>query len=202
MLRCSLLSHFKVRVADPGCLYVYCCYMQSGNVSGLVRRLLLLEAVQQPTSWSLLSPGLYSAWQQQQHLDLARATDSSSDSSSDSGHRGICNAWVPQLLRALLQPEADIVLGDCTSLLADLVNREKAERLTGRVQRLKQRNREATDTAAAADADAAADMLSHCSYALAGLRDAACRASLTCWVLTWHGWLQQQGGDYHRAAQR
>jgi hypothetical protein len=73
--------------------------LQSWDVPGLVSRLLLLEAVRQPLPHSLLAPGLRDAWQQQQHLDLARVACSSSSRSLNDAS----NALLPQLAAALLQ---------------------------------------------------------------------------------------------------
>jgi hypothetical protein len=137
----------------------------------------------QHTPYSLLAPGLRGAWQQQQHADLARAAGSSS--SSD----GILEVWMPQLLSALLRP---ITYGE------EVHDNEHAIRFFMQLA-------DDVGTAAAggvADADGAAELQAVASYALTCLADAACRASLACWVLTWHVMLVQQGGDYHSAASR
>jgi hypothetical protein len=178
-----------------------------------VKRLLLLEAVQQPVAWSFLAPALQEAWQQQQHLDLAQAvcaehtTSSSSSSSSWSMTRQrVCNAWMPELLRALLQPNVDIRLDDCSGLIADLVARHRGRLAARKLQQQQQQQREegVADIAAAAveGVGPADERFSHASYTLACLSDAACRCSLACWVLTWHGCMLQQGGDYGSVTSR
>lgn len=174
--------------------------MQSGSIPGLVRRLLLLEALQQPVSWSMLAPSLQAAWQQQQHVDLARSAAGSCSSSSDSKFHAICGSWMPQLLRALLQPNDDVQLDDCTGL-ADLVARERRAVLNSKRQQQKL-GAATAGSAAAANLAAAADRLSLDRYALVCLADPSCRYSLTCWVLAWHAALAQQGGHYDSAASR
>jgi hypothetical protein len=182
--------------------------LQSGNVPGLVRRLLLLEAVQQPVAWSFLAQALHEDWQQQQNLDLAHAvcrehTSSSSSSSSKSMMaRQICNAWMPDLLRALLQPNTDIRIDDCSDLIADLVGRYRKQLNARKLLQQQQRGGTALTTTAAAGGGPAEDRLSHASYVVVCLSDPACRASLACWVLTWHGCMLQQGGDYGSVASR
>jgi hypothetical protein len=173
--------------------------LQSGNVPGLVRRLLLLEAVQQPVAWSFLAQALHEDWQQQQHLDLAHALCrehiSSSSSSKSMMARQICNAWMPDLLRALLQPNTDIRIDDCSNFIADLVGRYRKQLMARKLQQQQQRGGTASN-AAAAGGGPADDRLSHASYVVVCLSEPGCRASLACWVLTWHGCMLQQGGDY------
>jgi hypothetical protein len=172
------------------------CCMQSGNVPGLVQRLLLLEAVQQPVAWSFLNPNLCSIWQQQQHLDLALAAcDSSSSSNGMDVARPISSStsgWLPQLAAALLQPlmlqTAPTGHAGAASQVCNVLWPEPG--IHGAV-------------AAAAEAAAIAQYPgSTASYALACLSDAACRCSLACWVLTWHGCMLQQGGDYGSVTSR
>jgi hypothetical protein len=96
---------------------------------------------------------------------------------------------VPQLLSALLRPISDgAKVYDIVQAIRSLM------KLAGSV-----------DTAAAAGDDnvyEAAELQAVASYALSCLADAACRCALTCWVLTWHVMLVQQGGGYHSAADR
>jgi hypothetical protein len=179
--------------------------LQSGDMPGLVRRLLLLEAVQQPVAWSWLAPGLCNAWQQQQHLDLARAAFGSHSNSSESNDAcAVCSAWMPQLLTALLQPNVRFRLDDCASrkVVDDLVERELESNAASSQRKQNGLAPDSAAAAAAADLDAAAGRLSHSSYALACLRDVSCRYSLTSWVLAWHAALLQQAGDYSSAASR
>ncbi|KAF6250869.1 hypothetical protein COO60DRAFT_1464769 [Scenedesmus sp. NREL 46B-D3] len=89
-------------------------FCKSGTMSGLVRRLLLLQAVQQPVEWYFLAPGLHGAWKQQQHLDLACTVCTDHNSSSSSTHEQICHAWMPALLQAVLQPNVNIEIYDCS----------------------------------------------------------------------------------------
>ncbi|WIA14067.1 hypothetical protein OEZ85_002618 [Tetradesmus obliquus] len=160
-------------------------FCKSGSIPGLVRRLLLLEAVQQPVPWSMLAPGLQAAWQQQQHADLARATHSSSSSSSSSSSHS-AEMWMPQLLSALLRNASD---------------RESAA--AREVAGIIRAGQGSLGPAAAAAAAAAAHQLDGVArYALVCLADPGCRYSLTCWVLAWHAALAQQGGEYSSAADR
>jgi hypothetical protein len=163
-------------------------------VPGLVQRLLLLEAVQQPVAWSFLSPNLCSIWQQQQHLDLARVACNSSSSNGTEVARHSCGSsgWLPQLIAALLQPLM-------------LPNAPKGH-TTAAVQVCNVIWPLPGPYAAAAAADDAAAIASQprsaASYMLSCLSDSACRVSLACWVLTWHGCMLQQAGDYGSVGSR
>jgi hypothetical protein len=169
-----------------------CCRdVQAGNIPGLVQRLLLLEAVQQPVAWSFLAPALHGAWQQQQHLDLARAACSSS-SSSDSP----AGVWMPQLLAALLRHGIGEEVQDSAAVLRKLKVVDAWGKARPQQQQQQQQGASGEeDRSRAAEAAAA-------SYMLACLSDAACRCSLACWVLTWHGCMLQQGGGYGSATSR
>jgi hypothetical protein len=156
----------------------------------LVQRLLLLEAVQQPTAWSFLTPQLCGIWQQQQQLDLARVACNNNNSSSSSMDvaRRTCDGsgWLPPLPAALLQPlmlpnaPQDQIEAACK--VADVI--------------WPQPGQYAAEAAAQDAAVIAQQPRSVSSYMLGCLSDAACRASLACWVLMWHGCMLQQGGDY------
>jgi hypothetical protein len=168
---------------------------------GLVQRLLLLEAVQQPALPSFLSPALRDAWQQQQHLDLVHAANGSSSSSNSPQE-----AWMPQLLKAMLNHGMSDEVQDSAAVLRSLRALAAQGRAFAKWQQ--QRLRSADGILAAAgsggDEDSARAVVegAAASYMLGCLSDAACRSSLACWVLTWHGCMLQQGGDYGSVASR
>ncbi|KAF6247232.1 hypothetical protein COO60DRAFT_1694207 [Scenedesmus sp. NREL 46B-D3] len=168
------------------------CKMGPAAVSGLVRRLLLLEAVQQPVPWSFLAPALCILWQQQQHLDLEHVACSSSGTCSDGSSCSSTLGWLPQLAATLLQPLLlPTVSQALTSAAMQVVNIIWPEQ-------------GCFDTAAAAAAEAAMDQHpgNAAGSVLCCLAAPGCRVALSCWVLTWHACLVQQGGDYSSAHSR
>jgi hypothetical protein len=222
------------------CVYGF-CFLQTGNTPGLVQRLLLLEAVQQPDARSFLAQTLTRDWQQQQHLDLAHVACGSSSSSS--GPPSVKRVWMPQLLTALLQHGLGEDVQDSAAVLRELkalVDNTRAVKQ----QQQQPRSTDAQRAVAAAVPDGCEDVSraiegsaaeatladSHpaaaaaaaaaagsggddgsarsvvegaaASYMLGCLSDAACRSSLACWVLTWHGCMLQQGGNYGSVASR
>jgi hypothetical protein len=179
--------------------------LQSGKIPGLVKRLLLLEAVQQPVAWSFLAPALHGAWQQQQHLDLARAITHGSSSSSDN----LQDVWMPQLLTALLQQVDDTKVQDNADVLRKLNALAALGKASTKQQQQQQQQQGSADslqlTAAGNGGEEERSRVAEAaaaSYVLACLSDAACRCSLACWVLTWHGCMLQQGGHYGSVASR
>jgi hypothetical protein len=176
--------------------------LQSGDIPGLVR-LLLLEAVQQPLPHSLLAPGLRDAWQQQQHLDLARAARSSSSSSNP------VEVWMPQLLSALLGHSAGWLPEDNADAIHQLMQLLQADGPKQQQQQHRSSASRVDSSTAAAAADRAiwdgakwAALQAEARYILACVSSPGCRYSLTCWVLAWHAALLQQAGDCSSAADR
>jgi hypothetical protein len=132
------------------------------------------------------------AWQQQQHLDLVHAANGNSSSPQE--------AWMPQLLKAMLNHAMSDEVQDSAAVLRSLRALAAQGRAFAKWQQ--QRLRSADGILAAAgsggDEDSARAVVegAAASYMLGCLSDAACRASLACWVLTWHSCMLQQGGDY------
>jgi hypothetical protein len=218
-----------------GVLSLLC--LQGGNTPGLVLRLLLLEVLQQPVSGSFLAPALRTAWQQQQHMDLARAESGSSSSSSSvadevtrpvrgpspsaaaihraqftgsssssstnaspsssnsssSSRSRLSEMYLPELARALLDPLQ--LLGDQQAAAQVLTAMHKADTVvtSGTKSRAKSRT---------AEPGSDLELCSAAGCALSCISDAACRCSLACWVLTWHGCMLQQGGHYDSVTSR
>jgi hypothetical protein len=189
---CTAASYFLSACAASAALH-NALQMGPPAVAGLVSRLLLLEAVQQPVQHSLLNPAICHLWQQQQHLDLANAARSSSSSSSNAN--GTCSdassssiGWLPQLAATLLQP---LLLPNAS------VSESAAARQVASITWP-----EHGSHGAAAAAAAAQQLDGVGSYVLACVSSPGCRYSLTCWVLAWHAALLQQAGDCSSAADR
>jgi hypothetical protein len=164
-----------------------------------VQRLLLLEALQQPCARSLLAPALRSDWQQQQHLDLAR-TACGSSSSSDDSDLTLGGVKMPQLLTVQQQHAVAKDVHDTAAVVRTL----KVLAAPDRIRTVKQQQQQQHTTGAfhsavpvgCDDGSRAAEGAAAAAYMLSCLCDAGCRVSLACWVLTWHGCMLQQGGDY------
>jgi hypothetical protein len=175
----------------------------------LVQRLLLLEAVQQPVAWSFLAQALHGVWQQQQHLDLARAANGSSSNSSSSRSSSPQEVWVPQLLQALLQHAVGCKILDTSDVLRTLEEVAALSTTSSKQQQQQQQGLRSADrlhapagSADDKDSSRATEGAAAASYMLGCLSDSACRVSLACWVLTWHGCMQESGADYGSAASR
>jgi hypothetical protein len=192
--------------------------LQSGSLAGLVRRLLLLEAVgATASSCSLISvlllPGVQQAWQDQQQINLAQLfgvqRESSSSSSSGavgSDGDGLANgtaagAWVWHELLHLLLLQA---FEDSIKTLPTPTAGTAASN-TCRSKHGKARNGKHAAASTAADADAGRLQASQDSRLRQHIQHCfvpRCCAALTCWVLLWHCCVEEAGGDYSCATTR
>jgi hypothetical protein len=211
-------------------LRVFHAALQSNNVPGLVQRLLLLEALQQPGARSLLAPALRADWQQQQHLDLARAACGSSSSSNSDGSvaDGVTH---PSPSAEAIHRAQFTGSSSSTGAIASSSSRPKLSEmflpvLAGALLRPLQLRGDmqaaaaqvliamhAADAAVTAGTSSSGVMVSGvlndgtelcrtASYVLACLSNPACRCSLACWVLMWHVCMQEAGADYSSVQSR
>jgi hypothetical protein len=206
--------------------------LQSGSLAGLVRRLLLLEAVGDADSSSnlisvLLLPGMRGAWQDQQQLNLAQLdgmqinSSSSSSSSCSSGIAGVAeaasadddaaSAAVASAGRWILHDMINLLL--MRSFIESIDSMPTASDSTAASSQYSNKHSTAYNGARAAAA-AAADGDAELLQAAEALQDSKlrqhlrsclgprCCVALTCWVLLWHCSVEEAGGDYSCAKTR
>jgi hypothetical protein len=197
---------------------------QSGSLAGLVRRLLLLEAVGDANSSGnlvsvLLMPGMRQAWQDQQQLNLAQLDGTQinpesarSGGGSDVGDKTALtdgNAAAAAGGRLILHGVINLLL--MRSFFDSIDSTPAASDSTAASFQYSNKHSTAyngTGAAACAAAAAAGDEDAELLQAAEALQDSKlrehvqscfgprCCVALTSWVLLWHCCVEEAGGDY------